>query len=100
MLRHDDFVIYETHAINTYVDETFSGICLTPIDIRMKARMNQIISILDSYAYFPMIWSIFVPRVIAKDSSSNIDEAVKRPHFVCEYLKVFLIARTSLLEKL
>lgn len=68
VLVHDDFVLYETGAITRYVDETFPGPRLQPEAPRERARMTQIISIVDSYAYWPMVrqvfsHSVFRPRV-------------------------------------
>jgi glutathione S-transferase len=38
--------------------------------------MNQIISILDSYAYRPMVWGVFVERVRMPLSGRGANEAV------------------------
>ena len=68
VLVHDGFVLYETGAITRYVDETFPGPALQPTASRERARVTQIISIVDSYAYWPMVrqvfsHSVFRPRV-------------------------------------
>lgn len=60
--EHDGFRRYETSAILRYVDEAFAGPALQPADPRGRARMAQIIGILDSYAYRAMVWDIFVER--------------------------------------
>ncbi len=60
--EHDGFRLYETGAIARYVDEAFPGIALQPKALRERARMNQAISILDSYGYRPLVWDIFVAR--------------------------------------
>ena len=62
-LVHDGFVLYETEAIGRYVDEVFHGPALQPLDARGRARAAQIIGVLDSDAYRPMVWDIFVERV-------------------------------------
>jgi glutathione S-transferase len=49
--EHTGFCLYEAGAITRYIDEAFGGPPLQPADPRNRARMNQIISILDSYAY-------------------------------------------------
>src|SRR4051812_44225486 len=54
--EHDGFRLYETGAITRYVDEGFAGPALQPASPRMRARMSQVISVLDSYAYRPMVW--------------------------------------------
>jgi glutathione S-transferase len=63
VLRHGEFSLYETGAITRYVDEGFPGPALQPLDPPARARMNQVISLLDSYAYRPMVWGVFVQRV-------------------------------------
>lgn len=50
-LEHEDFSLYETQAIVRYVDERFAGVPLQPEDVFEWSRMNQIIGIIDSYAY-------------------------------------------------
>jgi glutathione S-transferase len=61
--EHADFRLYEAGAITRYIDEVFAGPPLQPADPRTRARMNQIISILDSYAYRTLVWDIYVERV-------------------------------------
>jgi glutathione S-transferase len=60
--EHDDFQIYEALPIARYIDETFGAPTLQPRDICERARMNQIISVLDSYAYRTFVWDIYVER--------------------------------------
>jgi glutathione S-transferase len=62
-LEHGDFKLYETSAITRYVDEAFLGPPLQPADPAQRARMNQIIGVLDAYAYRPMVWGVVVPRM-------------------------------------
>ncbi|MDX1513329.1 MAG: glutathione S-transferase family protein [Gammaproteobacteria bacterium] len=63
VLRHGGFCLYETRAITCYVDEAFPGPSLQPDAPEDRVRMWQTISVLDSYAYRPMIWDVFVERV-------------------------------------
>jgi glutathione S-transferase len=74
VLRHTDFVVYETAAITRYVDESFAGPSLQPFQSRQRARMNQIIGLLDAYAYRPMVWGIFVQRVRIPLQGGKSDE--------------------------
>ena len=60
--EHDGFRMYEAVPIARYVDEAFSGPLLQPSDIRERARMNQIIGVLDNYAYRTLVWDIYVER--------------------------------------
>ncbi|HEY7639373.1 MAG TPA: glutathione S-transferase family protein [Steroidobacteraceae bacterium] len=71
---HDGFMLYETGAITRYVDEAFTGTHLQPQEPRARARMNQVIGIIDSYAYRPMIWGVFAARVVAPEEGREPDE--------------------------
>ncbi len=62
-LCHGDFVIYETGAITRYLDEAFSGADLQPAAPRSRARMTQVMSIVDAYAYWPWVRQIYSNRV-------------------------------------
>src|ERR1700737_1991841 len=73
--EHESFRLYEAGAVTRYVDETFAGPSLQPADPRSRARMTQIISILDSYAYRTMVWDIYVERVARPTPGSAADEA-------------------------
>lgn len=73
--EHDGFRLYETGAITRYVDEGFPGPALQPALPRLRARMNQVISVLDSYAYRPLVWDLFVERVRAPAQGRAPDEA-------------------------
>ncbi|MGN6850134.1 MAG: glutathione S-transferase family protein [Sphingomicrobium sp.] len=50
--EHDGFAIYETQAILRYLDEVFPTPPLTPDNPQARARMNQLIGIIEWY-YFP-----------------------------------------------
>jgi glutathione S-transferase len=50
--EQDGFRLYETQAIIRYLDETFPNPPLTPGDPEGRARMNQIIGIIECY-FFP-----------------------------------------------
>src|SRR5262249_45391046 len=73
--EHDGFQLYEAGAITRYVDEAFAGPSLQPREAKERARMNQIISMLDSYAYRTLVWDIFVERVRAPSQGRAPDEA-------------------------
>ncbi|MER9336046.1 glutathione S-transferase family protein [Mesorhizobium sp. M0293] len=61
--EHDGFRLFETSAIARYVDEGFDGPALQPKDPRGRATMNQIIGMLDAYAYRSMVWEVAVERL-------------------------------------
>ncbi|MES2696729.1 MAG: glutathione S-transferase family protein [Verrucomicrobiota bacterium] len=63
-LVHDGFTLYETGAITRYLDRAFAGSALQPTDPRRLARMDQIIGVIDAYAYWPLVRQVFVHDVI------------------------------------
>lgn len=71
--QHGSVQIYETGAIARYIDEAFPGAALQPRDPAARARMNQLVSVLDNYLYRPLVWGTYVARS-AKDGSC--DEAL------------------------
>ena len=75
VLQHDAFFLYETAAITHYIDEAFAEPALQPPDPQRRARMRQIIGILDSYAYRPMVWGVYVQRLRVPLSGAAPDEA-------------------------
>ena len=62
-LEHDGFVLYETGAIVRYIDRAFPGPALQPAEPKALARMDQIIGIVDAYAYWPMVRQVYVHTV-------------------------------------
>ena len=74
-LVHDDFVLYETGAITRYIDRTFAGPALQPALPRAVGRMDQIISIVDSYGYWPLVRQVFSHRVFRPTAGQPSDEA-------------------------
>jgi glutathione S-transferase len=79
VLKAGDLELYETGAITRFVDEAFAGPDLQPPGPRERARVNQIISLIDAYAYRPMVWGVFVPRVSVPrtrgDGGAAVDDA-------------------------
>jgi glutathione S-transferase len=76
ILRHDDFTIYETSAIASYIDEAFAGPRLTPQDVRARGRMNQWISAVNSYYYPYMIYHVTHERIVFPELGIASDEKV------------------------
>ena len=74
-LVHDNFVLYETSAITRYVDETFAGIALQPVASRPRARMAQIIAVIDAYGYWPMVRQVYSHRVFRPRTGQTANEA-------------------------
>jgi glutathione S-transferase len=73
-----DFVLYETTAITRYVDEAFPGPALQPSEPRRRARMAQIVAIVDAYGYWPMVRQVAGQRVFAARRGAAPDEALIR----------------------
>ncbi|WP_436637280.1 glutathione S-transferase family protein [Microbaculum sp. FT89] len=59
-LKHGDFVLYETQAITRYIDEAFDGPALQPQAPTARARMAQVIGIVDAVAYRTLVWDVYV----------------------------------------
>src|SRR6201993_2127753 len=62
--EHDGFALYETQAIVRYVDERFAGTPLQPEDVHQWSRMNQIIGIIDAYAWPSIAKTILFNRML------------------------------------
>jgi glutathione S-transferase len=93
--EHDGFTLYETDAITRYVDEAFTGTRLQPQTAQARARMNQVIGIVDSYAYRPMVWGVFAARVVAPRAGTAVNEtivaeALAKSHTCCVALAAIL----------
>jgi glutathione S-transferase len=73
-LVHDGFALYETGAITRYVDRAFPGPSLQPDGARALARMDQIIGVVDSYGYWPMVRQVFVQRVSRPRTGQPTDD--------------------------
>jgi len=75
--EHDGFAIYETQAIIRYLDDVFPDPPLTPADPKARARMNQVIGIIEWY-FFPKAAApigfqrIIGPRLLGIPSDDSI----------------------------
>jgi glutathione S-transferase len=76
ILRHGDFTLYETSAIIAYIDETFPRLPLQPRDIPGRARMDQWISMVNSYYYPYMIYHVTHERLVFPELGIVSDEKV------------------------
>ena len=73
VLEDDGFSIYESRAIIRYLDEKLGGTSLTPSDLHERARMNQWISIEQSYLSSPAV-KILRQRVMNPMMGQTSDE--------------------------
>ena len=74
-LVHDGFTLYETGAITRYLDRAFPGPALQPVDPKRLARMDQIIGVVDAYAYWPLVRQVFVHDVVRPHMGTTGDGA-------------------------
>ena len=72
--EHGGERLYEASAITRYIDEAFDGPALMPAGPRERARVNQVISIIENYGYRPMVWNVFVERCRAAVAGRTADE--------------------------
>ncbi|MDZ8054718.1 MAG: glutathione S-transferase family protein [Aulosira sp. ZfuVER01] len=77
-LEFDGELLYETAAITEYLDTVVANNKFSPSNPLSKARMRQIMAIIDSYLYNPAIKTIVIQRLIVPNQGSKTDEdAVK-----------------------
>jgi glutathione S-transferase len=74
-LVHNGFALYETGAITRYVDRAFPGPALQPADPKWLARMDQIMGVVDAYAYWPLVRQVFVHDVVRPHMGTAGDAA-------------------------
>lgn len=72
------FVLYETGSITRYIDEVFDGPALQPSDVKSRAKVNQVISIVDRYTYWPLVRQVFSHDVFRPRSGERCDPAEVR----------------------
>jgi glutathione S-transferase len=71
---HDTLSLYETGAITRYVDRAFPGPALQPAEPKALARVDQVISIVDSSAYACMIGVLAWQRLVVPMLKEAPDE--------------------------
>lgn len=74
VLTHGVFDVYETTAIARYVDAAFDGPPMIPTEPKALARMAQVVSVVDSYGYRPMIRQVVSHRVFRPLERERADE--------------------------
>lgn len=73
--EHDGFKLFEVSAIERYVDDEFDGPSLQPESNQERARMNQIISIIDSYTYPCTVGQLVIQRLVMPMLGEQPDES-------------------------
>jgi glutathione S-transferase len=91
VLSHGAFKLFETGAITRYVDRAFTGRPLQPGSAAALARMDQVISVVDSYAYWPMVRQVsshgfFRPLFKEPSSPGEIDSGLEASEKVLWFL--------------
>lgn len=74
-LAVDGELLYETNAISEYLDATVAGNRFRPTEPMLRAKMRQIMAIVDSYLYAPTIGTIVIQRLIVPNQGGQTDEA-------------------------
>ncbi len=74
--EHDGFGLYETAAVTRYIDRAFPGPSLQPADVKLLARMDQIVGIIDSFAYGSLVGKVVWQRMVVPMLGGACDEAV------------------------
>ena len=91
VLTHGAFTLFETGAITRYIDRAFRGPSLQPETAAALARMDQVISVIDAYAYWPMVrqvssHSFFRPLFGEQSSREEIDTGLEASRKVLSFL--------------
>jgi glutathione S-transferase len=76
----DGFQLYESRAIIRYLDERLPGTSLTPKDIKDHARMEQLISIEQSYfsgGAFKIFWNLMFKKMMGQEPDTAVVEQGK-----------------------
>jgi glutathione S-transferase len=73
---HDGLSLYETGPIVRYVERAFPGPALMPSDAKAAAKVDQAMSITDSFAYPCMIGALVWQRAVVPMQGGKADDAV------------------------
>jgi glutathione S-transferase len=92
VLTHGGFQLFETSAITRYVDRAFEGPSLQPEGAAALARMDQVISVVDAYAYWPMVRQVsshaFFRRLFGyKSSREEVEQGLQASKRVLRFLE-------------
>lgn len=93
----DGFTMYESRAIIRYLDEKLPGISLQPSDLQERARMNQVMSIEQSYLASPtvkIVFQLIFGKMQGKEPDMAIVEGAK-----AEVQKVFDVAEKAMANR-
>ena len=91
VLTHGAFSLFETSAITRYVDRAFEGLSLQPEGAAASARMDQVIAVVDAYAYWPMVRQVsshafFRPFFGEQSSREEVDAGLEASGKILSFL--------------
>ena len=91
VLTHGTFTLFETGAITRYVDRAFAGPPLQPEGAAALARMDQLVSVIDAYGYWPMVRQVsshgfFRPFFGEPSRREEIDAGLEKSRKVLTFL--------------
>lgn len=75
VLTHGSFTLFETSAITRYINLAFPGPALVPVAPQAAARVQQVISIADAYAFRPLVLQVYAHRIFRPFEGLAPDEA-------------------------
>lgn len=65
VFEHNGFSLYESNAIAHYIDDAFPGRRIAPYGMHRRARDQQIVDIINSYAYNRIVIRLVLPYFFA-----------------------------------
>ncbi|HMJ11103.1 MAG TPA: glutathione binding-like protein [Polyangiaceae bacterium] len=74
-LEHDGFLLYETRAINHYLNRVLPGAALVPEDARAAARVEQWLGVAESY-FIPHVHPLLVESLFRRFLGGEQNAAV------------------------
>jgi glutathione S-transferase len=91
VLTHGAFQLFETSAITRYIDRAFEGRPLQPESAVALARLDQVIAVIDAYAYWPMVRQVsshgfFRPLLGEESSREEIERGLEASRRVLSFI--------------
>lgn len=104
---HGGLMLYESDAILRYIEERFPEPPLLPRDTEERARANQVLAVLNNYAYRTLVWKVYVASREGDDAErAAIAESLPRAERCLAALEAlagdgpFLLAKSPMLPDL
>jgi len=92
VLQHGAFRLWETQAILDYIDEVLDGPALVPDGAKARARLRQVMGIVDSDLYWPLVrqafsHGVFQPRMGEPGDDAELKAGLARAPRVLDSLE-------------